>query len=45
MTTRCRDYLRESHRLVALNLTRKARAELGLAASLAAEPNWLMRVL
>ena len=25
-----RDYLRESHRLVAANLTRKARAELGL---------------
>jgi predicted DNA-binding protein (MmcQ/YjbR family) len=27
-----RDYLRESHRLVCLKLTRKARAELGLSA-------------
>jgi predicted DNA-binding protein (MmcQ/YjbR family) len=26
-----RDYLRESHRLVCLKLTRKARAELGLS--------------
>ena len=28
-----KDYLRESHRLVALKLTKQARSELGLAAS------------